>query len=192
MEELIRHNIILQSDNITLRPMTEGDWNTLLIWNTDPDVLYFTEGDNVENYSLEEIKYIYRYVSQKAFCFIIEYNSEPIGECWLQEMNIYRILNKFPRLDNRRIDIMIGVKSLWNKGLGAKAIELLSKFGFEMQNADNIFACGVADYNPRAINTFKKLGFELLEIIEQPEDSKANFYYDLILSREKYESSSQT
>ena len=192
MEELRKHNIILKSDNITLRPMTEDDWNALLIWNTDPDVLYFTEGDNVENYSLEEIKYIYRYVSQTSYCFIIEYDSEPIGECWLQEMNIYRILNKFPRGDNRRIDIMIGVKSLWNKGLGGKVIELLSKFGFEMQNADNIFACGIVDYNPRALNAFKKLGFELLEIIEQPEDSKANFYYDFILKREKYEGSFQT
>ena len=192
MEELRKHNIILKSDNITLRPMTEDDWNALLIWNTDPDVLYFTEGDNVENYSLEEIKYIYRYVSQTSYCFIIEYDSEPIGECWLQEMNIYRILNKFPRGDNRRIDIMIGVKSLWNKGFGVKVIELLSKFGFEMQNADNIFACGIVDYNPRALNAFKKLGFELLEIIEQPEDSKANFYYDFILKREKYEGSFQT
>lgn len=53
---------------------------------------------------------MYRSVSQNAYCFIIEYDSDPIGECWLQKMNLKRIINKFPDCDCRRIDIMIGEK----------------------------------------------------------------------------------
>jgi len=32
--------------------------------------------------------HIYRPVSANAFCFIIEVAGQPVGECWLQKMNI--------------------------------------------------------------------------------------------------------
>ena len=50
--------------------MTENDWDILLKWNSDPDVLYFAEGDDVNSYTLEQVQQIYRGVSQKAFCFM--------------------------------------------------------------------------------------------------------------------------
>jgi len=86
--KLREHKIILQGERVTLRPMTEDDWDILLRWNSDPDVLYFAEGDDVRSYSLEQIQQIYRGVSQNAFCFIIEVAGNPIGECWLQQMKI--------------------------------------------------------------------------------------------------------
>ena len=42
----------------------------------------------------------------------------PIGECWLQQMNLERILQRYPKADSRHIDSMIGVKELWGQGLG--------------------------------------------------------------------------
>ena len=110
---LKQHHITLQGERVTLRPMTEGDWDILLKWNSDPEVLYFSEGDDVKAYSLEQVQEIYRNTSQKAFCFTIELNGMPIGECWLQRMNLERILRRYPDLDCRRIDLMIGEKQLW-------------------------------------------------------------------------------
>ena len=52
-------------------------------WNNDAEVLYFVEGDDIESRSLESVKGLYSYVSEMAFCFIIEYNGFAIGECWL-------------------------------------------------------------------------------------------------------------
>jgi len=49
-------------------------------------------------------------ISKNAFCFIIEVDGKPVRECWLQRMNLKRILEKYPRLDCRRIDLIIGKK----------------------------------------------------------------------------------
>jgi RimJ/RimL family protein N-acetyltransferase len=64
------HSITLRSKRVVLRPMTESDWDILLKWNSDPEVLYYSEGDDVQAYRLEDIQGIYRGVSQTAFCFI--------------------------------------------------------------------------------------------------------------------------
>ncbi|HZO89617.1 MAG TPA: GNAT family N-acetyltransferase [Chthonomonadaceae bacterium] len=113
MDRLRTHNIVLTGDRVVLRPMREDDWDILLRWNNDPDVLYCSESDTVGVRSLDEIQCLYRGVSQHAFCFIIEVDGAPIGECWLQEMNLPRVLERLPGLDLRRIDIMIGEKDCW-------------------------------------------------------------------------------
>lgn len=102
MTVLRQHNIKIQRGKITLRPMTEEDWEILLKWNSDPEVLYYSEGDNVKTYTLEQVRRIYRGISQNAFCFIIEVDGKPVGECWLQRMNLKRILEKYPGLDCRQ------------------------------------------------------------------------------------------
>src|SRR5262245_7073154 len=137
--KLKEHVIALYGKQVTLRPMTESDWEILLKWNSDPEVLYFTEGDEVEAYDLEQVQGIYREVSQNAFCFIIEFKGQPIGECWLQRMNIERLLEKHSGKDCRRIDLAIGEKRLWGQGLGTDTIRTLTKFGLEEEGADMIF-----------------------------------------------------
>jgi RimJ/RimL family protein N-acetyltransferase len=111
--ELRLHTFTLKQESLVLRPLTEDDWNILLQWNSDPEVLYYAEGDDVTSRSLEEIQAIYRTVSQSAFCFIIEYEQQPIGECWLQNLYLDRLLHAHPNTDCRRIDLMIGNKQLW-------------------------------------------------------------------------------
>ena len=106
--ELKAHAIILRGYKLILRPLTEDDWDILLRWNNDHDVLYYVEGDSITSYTLGDMQKIYRSISHKAFCFISEYDGVPVGECWLQRMNLERILSRFPGLDCRRIDLVIG------------------------------------------------------------------------------------
>ncbi|TET91712.1 MAG: N-acetyltransferase [Methanomassiliicoccales archaeon] len=186
MEELKQHTLHLRGERIVLRPMTEGDWDILLKWNSDPEVLYFSEGTNVTSWDLDMVQQIYRSVSQSAFCFIVEFEDKPIGECWLEKMNLGRILRKQPGLDCRRIDLMIGEKALWGQGIGTEVVRLLVKFGFEEENADAIFACDVADYNFGSLMVFQKAGFEIFSAVGQPPATKAKVGYDLVLTREKY------
>ncbi|MDR2589700.1 MAG: hypothetical protein LBC71_01745 [Oscillospiraceae bacterium] len=47
----------------------------------------------------------------------------PIGECWLQKMNIGEITREYRNNDIRRIDISIGEKDYWNKGFGTKIMK---------------------------------------------------------------------
>jgi RimJ/RimL family protein N-acetyltransferase len=183
---LREHSITLRGAVVTLRPMTEGDWGLLARWNSDPEVLYFSEGDDVAAYDLETVQSIYRSVSQNATCFIIEFRGQPIGEGWLQRMNIERILAKYPAEDCRRIDLMIGEKQFWGQGLGTDTIRTLTQFGFESEKADRIFGL-VSDYNERSWRAFQKVGYEVVDIIPDLPGMKSRVSYDLLISRARWE-----
>lgn len=183
---LKKHDVTLRGKGVVLRPMTEGDWDVLVRWNSDPEVLWFSEGDDVQSYSLDEVQGIYREVSQAAFCFIIEVGGLPIGDCWLQEMNLARVLSRYPDKDCRRIDLTIGQKRIWGQGYGTDTIRSLTKFGFEQEKADLIFGCGVADYNRRSRRAFEKAGYVVDQWVENPLGSKAPRECDMVLSRGEY------
>lgn len=190
MVKLKQHKVILegktsQDRNIRLRPMTEDDWDILDKWNSDPEVLYFSEGDNVTAYTLEQVQEIYRSVCKNAFCFIIEVDNKPVGECWLQKMNLERVLQKYPDLDCRRIDLMIGEKQYWGQGIGTELIRLLTEFGFLKEGADIIFGCDIADYGIRSLKAFQKVGYEIVSKIKEEPGRKADYIYDVALTKEK-------
>jgi aminoglycoside 6'-N-acetyltransferase len=185
--KLREHSIVLRGDLVVMRPMTEEDWDVLLKWNSDPEVLCFCEGDDIASWDLEPMKKLYRGTSQNAFCFIIEFEGQSIGECWLQRMNLERILAKYPNKDCRRIDLMIGEKHLWGQGLGTDVICTLTKFGFEEQNADMIFGCSIGDYNPRSLRAFQKAGYEIDAKIEVEPGKKARCEYDVTIAREEWQ-----
>lgn len=184
--ELREHKIVLRGERVVLQPLTEDVWNLLLRWNSDPEVLYFAEGDDVSSYTLAQVQGIYRGVSQTAFCFVVEVNGAPIGECWLQQMNLERVLQKYPGVDCRRIDLMIGERAFWGQGLGTEVIQLLSAFAFDEEGAELVFGCDVADYNPASLKAFQKVGYTVDAQIEQPKGKKARYCHDLILTREEY------
>ena len=54
----------LRDGEILLRPMTEDDWPVLHKWNSDPEVLYYSEGSDVAGWSLAEVQDIYLEVEQ--------------------------------------------------------------------------------------------------------------------------------
>ena len=163
LPDLLRvHAVHLQGERVTLRPMTEEDWPHVLAWNADPEVLVWSDGTD-EVRPEEDTKSIYRGVSLFALVFVIEMEGEPIGECWLQKMNLPEMIALFPGQDLRRLDIMIGRKDLWGHGLGSDAIRTLADFGLEQERADAIFAM-VSARNPRSQRAFLRAGFEFLPL----------------------------
>ena len=188
LDILSAHNVTLTSGNIVLRPLTEKDWDILLKWNSDAEVLYYAAGGDVTGGSLEDVQDLYRSVSQAAICFITEVDGKPIGDCWLQRMNMRRLLDLFPDRDCRRIDLVIGEKDYWNKGIGTQVIGMLTRFGFEDEHADAIFGI-VYGHNPRSRRAFEKNGYTLYQ--ELASDSpKADVEWDLMITRETFESRS--
>ena len=179
------HDYVLTRDNIKLRPMTDDDFEILLEWNSDSDVLYWVEGDDVDSYSLPEIQGIYGDVSQNAWCFIIEYDGTPVGECWLQNMNMPHIIEEFPDDIIYRIDIMIGDKNYWNHGIGTRVIRMLTDLGFENRNADKIFYLP-GDYNKRSIRAAEKVGYKIHAMIEVGENHKAKYDVNMMMTSTDY------
>ncbi len=145
---------------VTLRPMTDEDLPILAKWNADPDVLHFSEGD-VDPYTEDEVRSLYSSLSQKADCFMICVDGDPIGECRIQSMK-----SPFPEplassTDCRRVDIMIGEPDFWGKTFGSHAIGLLCRFCFENTSCTHLFATGIFDYNERAKKAFERNGFKI-------------------------------
>ncbi|MCC6446055.1 MAG: GNAT family N-acetyltransferase [Armatimonadetes bacterium] len=184
--EFRQHSYRLCDGELVLRPFTEADWESLHRWNNDPEVLYYAEGGDVTHRDMADVRHLYTSASQAALCFIIECEGAAIGEGWLQAMNLDRYLHGFPGKGCRRIDLMIGEKAFWGRGIGTRVIRLLSAFAFA-QNADILFGCDVADYNPRSLRAFEKAGYIVYATIPQPSGSKAGVCYDLMLRREDYD-----
>ena len=182
MDSLRTHDIRIADGDLVLRPMTEDDWPLVEAWNGDPEVLYFAEGDDVERRLPGEVRAIYRHVSRTALMFIIEVGGRGAGECWLQEMNLPRLLERLPGQDERRIDLMIGDRSLWSQGYGTRAIRLLTRLGFE-QGAYAIFGCDIADYNPRSRSAFEKAGYSVCDVRADPGPKGRQRSYDMVAWR---------
>ena len=179
------HDVVLHGPRVLLRPLTEDDWAPLLAWNNDPQVLEFAEGDDVQSRTLDEVQRIWRSISVNAHCFLMERDGEPIGECWLQRMNLQRLVARHPGQDVRRIDIAIGVPALWGQGLGREAVALLLDFGFRREGVDVIYACVDAE-NSRSRRMFESLGFAVAAGIDHAAGSGAAAEHDLALTRADY------
>jgi RimJ/RimL family protein N-acetyltransferase len=188
VSELRVHDITLTGERVTLRPMTEHDWPLIEAINNDPEVGYFAEEDEWAPYALDQLQRIYRSISENALLFVVEHEGQPVGECWLQRMNLHRVLDEFPGRDVRRIDLAIGSPRLWGKGLGSESIRLLVHLAFEREGVD-LLVCFCGGHNPRSKRAFEKAGFAVLRTVPRPDSPKANFGYDLLLTRERYERS---
>jgi RimJ/RimL family protein N-acetyltransferase len=157
----------------------------VLAWNNDADVLYFAEGDDITGRTLEEVQSLYRGVSRTALLFIIEAAGRPIGECWVQEMNMERLRSQYSGRDLRRIDIMIGDKACWGHGWGTRAIRLLTDLAFD-QGADAVFGVDISANNPRSQRAFAKVGYCILNTVMVPQPAKAQQTSDFVLWRREW------
>ena len=163
MSVIVSHSYTLSGEKgVNLLPLCDVHLPLLYRWNSDMEVLYWCEGDDiVEPYDQETVDSIYGIVSKDAYCFLITVNSTPIGDCWVQKMNIPDILNQYPaEMQIARIDYCIGDKTFWGKGIGTECVRLLMDFSFRTLEYDVIYAL-VYDYNVRSIRLIEHAGFTL-------------------------------
>ena len=186
------HDITLYGGNdrdIVLRPLCDEHLPLLCKWNSDPEVLYWTEGGEAEkdlSYGPETVHQIYGGASQNAYCFLIERDGVPIGECWLQRMNLPRVLKMYPEtLDVRRIDMTIGEKAYWDRGIGTQFMGMLVDFAFCGEHVD-VLHCFCEDYNNRSRRMWEKQGFTLVMEEPIPASWKGKAQYHYRLTRQEF------
>ena len=184
-EHSITINKNFNNQCIKLIPMTNEHLPILYEWNQMPDILYWCEGDDVVTNSPDSVKGIYGSISQKAYMFIITIDDTPVGDCWLQDLNLSELIEKHRNKNAKRIDVTIYDKSLWNKGMGRFVNSILLEFGFMQQNVDLIYAI-TEDYNERAQKCLLKSGFELDEVLEHDETSKGKSEQCFLITKEIY------
>ncbi len=183
------HDFTLYGGNdtdIVLRPLTDEHLKYLYKWYADAEVVYWADSGNAVAFSEKDIDGIYGNVSPNAICFLIEADGKPIGDCWLQKMNIPEVLAKYPGLDLRRIEVTIGEKSLWGEGIGSCVLSMLIDFAFNGENADMLY-CFVADYNVRSAKMLLRRGFQPCGRGAAEEDSlRAKWEHHYMLEKQAF------
>src|SRR5215471_14802639 len=106
--------------------MREDDLPQALEWDNDPEVHHFMQDDSTPQFTLEDLRDMYRGIARAAHVFVIELAGRDIGTCWLQDMNVERLKQRFPGRALKRIDLSIGVKDLW-AGESARASSACSR-----------------------------------------------------------------
>jgi RimJ/RimL family protein N-acetyltransferase/8-oxo-dGTP pyrophosphatase MutT (NUDIX family) len=184
--ELRTHSHVLADGDLVLRPMTERDWDAILPWNQDPEVLWWSEGDLVETRTRQEVQAIYRHVSQTpADIFGIEAGGEPVGDAWVQDMNLQRVLARCPGQVCKRVDLQIA-RPWWGRGVGGRAIRLLTAHAFA-GGADLVFGLDIAADNVRSRRAFAANRYVAWRRWAEPAGAKAPYRVDLVCRRAYFE-----
>ncbi len=170
---------------LTLKPLADEHLPLLYRWCADEEVMRFAdEGGTVCD--AETVRTLYGRASQAAHCFLIEADGVPVGECWLQRMDIPSVKAMYPAgIDVRRIDICIGEKAYWGKGIGTAAVNLLIKFAFERERAD-VLHCLCVEDNVPSCRLWEKCGFSLIDREGMKRGLKATYRRHYRLRRWEY------
>jgi len=94
-----------------------------------------------------------------------------VGTCGFHEI--------YWRNRSAEVGILIGDKTRWNLGYGTEVMRLLLNHGFQTLNLNRI-SLQVFENNPRAIRTYKKVGFRR-EGVKRQAMYLSGQYHDIIL-----------
>jgi len=166
----------LVGEYVSLRPMRPEEVKLIHAWANNPDVLPFWYG---RIKSLAEIKSDYAadyFTDDDPYtgrCFAIEKEKIPIG------MICYNRIDQ----DNRNVelDMMLGEKEYWNRGLGSDALRIFIRYLFSNFNLNRIWL-GTYAYNQRALRAYEKVGFKREGILREDGFIQGKFVDTVVLS----------
>lgn len=152
--------------NIRLLENNNHDYKLLEKWYQQKEI-YSSFEQRKLNFKEIKMKYYPRTLKDaKVLVYMIEYNKKPIGIIQYklvenEDKNLYKLT-----CDNiYEIDIFIGELKEHNKGIGSKAITILSDYLFKNKKAKLLVMCPLKN-NINAINCYKKCGFKIKNYFE--------------------------
>ncbi len=137
-----------------LSPIDPEDANQYCEWFNDLSLTInldstFSITPDVERTIINELKS----GNNKIFGIIDSKTDKLIGGVGLHDINNYNQTAMF--------GIYIGDKSFVSKGYGEEATKLMLDYGFNILNLHNIYLL-VYEYNKKAIELYKKIGFKII------------------------------
>lgn len=151
---------------------TDADYQMLLKWLTDKDLLKYVYGPSVK-FTPARIKKKYRHRvlgidKDGVVACIFSYKDTDIGY-----MQYYPAGNPEDyKLDSTEdvwgVDMWIGEKEYWDKGVGSTALKLLSDSLIRQKSAVKVVIDPHLD-NPRAIRAYEKAGFKKVKVLKKHE-----------------------
>lgn len=146
--------------NVLLCPMELSDSSiaTYTEWANDEDILKWTGGTGTVMTESQQKELVSHMVdTSQSLHFNIRYEMENshylVGNCELIQVG-----NPIDRC--YKINLYVGSKAYWNKGIGVTAMSLLINIAFKQLNANNVIATLRAD-NTRGFRCCRKAGFKV-------------------------------
>ncbi|MEO1543330.1 MAG: GNAT family N-acetyltransferase [Pseudomonadota bacterium] len=152
------------TDQLKLRPATEGDWPELKRWLNLPGVVQWWGTPNAVE---AEIRIVFETAS--AVARIIEWDGAPIGYAhaidathWGEELPVAIPAGTYD------VDCLIAEPQHRGRGLGRQAVEMLVN---EVFSTTLCVACSVviSVRNEQAVRAYEKVGFKWVEVFEDPQ-----------------------
>ena len=151
----MRSIMILETDRLYLREMTQSDFPSLCKHLQDEDVMYAYEHafSNAEvQEGLDKQLQSYKDNGFGVWAVILKENKEMIGHCGLSMQSCE---------DREVLEIgYIFQKAYWHKGYATEAAIACREFAFEKLNADEVFSL-IRDTNVASQNVAKRNGMSV-------------------------------
>jgi RimJ/RimL family protein N-acetyltransferase len=161
---------------VTLVPLARVHLARTRMWANDPDVIRLMNRDRTVSESEHETWFeSIRHREDCAF-FAIEIG-EPaahVGNAWLWAIE--------PRHRKAELRIVVGDPFARGRGVGAEAIDLLCRYGFEQLNLHRIYAYVLA-INPAGRRAFERAGFGLEGTLRDDRRTADGFSDTYLLAR---------
>jgi RimJ/RimL family protein N-acetyltransferase len=166
--------IRLAEGKILIRPLKKDDLPQTIIWLKDPEINKFLTSSFDDLDLKKEFDWLNEMNNSLIdFVFAAEdkINKRYIGNCALHKVDWEKRTCEF--------GIVIGDKEYWGKKFGTDIINGIIKIAFKKLKLIKI-KLFVYEYNERAINAYKKCGFEVKEILKG-DHLFGNHYWDTIV-----------
>jgi RimJ/RimL family protein N-acetyltransferase len=163
----------LTGSRVYLRPIEKDDLKQLYIWSNNPEIRGLT-GEVFPTSQAGTEEYLAKLQADSSrvwFGIVLQENDQLIGEAGLLRM--------FPAWRTTDLSIIIGERSVWGKGYGNEAMELVLDYVFGYLNYHRV-AIGVVGSNERALRFYERIGFKR-EGIQRDGYYYAHEYQDFIM-----------
>jgi RimJ/RimL family protein N-acetyltransferase len=137
----------LTGERIYLRALEREDMDEMLTWMSDPEIRYLSLMEELPQ-NRSKAGELFEKMNKEAIPFAICLNDD----------RLIGMLRLALHLRNATIGITIGDRAYWSRGYGTEATRLALDYCFNTLNLHRV-ELWVFEYNDRAINCYKKLGF---------------------------------
>ncbi|MFD2611913.1 GNAT family N-acetyltransferase [Paenibacillus gansuensis] len=138
--------------DISIRPMEPGDIDMMYQWHLDHELETYSGWGNRRSEALFRQKYE-GYIMNPPADFIMF--SVVAGDVLCGRVELAMI-----DTENRKaaVGILLGNRTVWNRGVGRTALRLLIDYAFTVKNLERVYA-EAYDFNERSSRTLEGAGF---------------------------------
>ena len=154
--------------NVSIRLLKdiEEDYKLLEKWYQEEEIYSSFEQRKLNYKEIKEKYYPRTLKTAKIPVYMIEYKNKPVGIIQYklveeEDKKLYKLTGN----NIYEIDIFIGELKEHNKGIGSKAINILSNILEKEKNAELLVMCPLEN-NTKAINCYKKCGFYIKDYFD--------------------------